>query len=175
MWLLHSPSSQSLSLSPSVALSLGRAIVLALGTLVPTCQMFSGPPWGLGAGLSTGSMVRWGLTAQLRSLATEVRQWWVGVSQAATTSLSSFVPASPAHGPFPPQILLSSVACPMSRHLRPPGQIPLSAPPSAHLLPAAFIRGHCFQLYSLPCLFFPLAKPPMATPRTVVRHKEELL
>lgn len=61
----------------------------------------------------------------------------------------------------------------MSRHLRPPGQIPLPALPSAHLLPATFIGATAFS-FALAFFFF-LAKPLMATQRTAVKYKKELL
>lgn len=62
-----------------------------------------------------------------------------------------FLPAQPIPT-ADSQILISSVACPMSRHLRPPGQIPLLALPHAHLLPATFSGAIAFS-FALDFLF----------------------
>lgn len=75
------------------------------------------------------------------------------------TSLSSFVPASPAHSHrrFADSDFQRGVS---DEQASSPGQIPLPALPSAHLLLPAIQWGNCFQLcssllFSLPSLQWP--------------------
>lgn len=81
--------------------------------------MLSGPVWGLVQGdPHWGSAIRRGLTAWLRSSAAEVRQRWVCTSQPAAQPRFHplFLPARPIPTT---DSQIPSVACPMSRSLRP--------------------------------------------------------